>query len=189
MTARKGGSSRAPAVSSTAATAGPFVSTCHVLASQPLMAAGSSSRFPGKPREDGLTCRPPSLSSPQFRGPTSGPDAPGLPRAPAWRARTAVQGPRPRVPLLQGRCHVSREWAGSGPGGGARARRGRGLGLNSEDRSWLLWGGARRERGRGFAVFGEGAPQPRGSAFAHVSFMPAPPHAGSSGGGSPTGRS
>lgn len=83
MTARNRGSSRAPAASSTAATAGPFVSTCHVLASQPLMAAGSSSRFPGKPREDCLTRRSPSHSFPQFRGPTSGPDAPRLPQTTA----------------------------------------------------------------------------------------------------------
>lgn len=92
MTARKGEqSSREPAASSIAATAGPFVSRCHVFASQPLMAAGSSSRFPGKTREDGPTSRPPSLSFPVFRGPTSGPDAPKLPRAPARRARTAIQ--------------------------------------------------------------------------------------------------
>lgn len=61
---KKGKVDRAPAVSSIATAAGPFMSTCHVLASQPLMAAGSSSRLPGKTREGGLTCWPPFLSFP-----------------------------------------------------------------------------------------------------------------------------
>lgn len=117
MTARRGQSSRTPAASSIATAADPFVSTCHVLASQPLMASGCSSRFPGKPREGGLTCWPPSLSFPQFRRPTSGPDAPRLP------CKAALSAPLPKD-----RCHVRLEW----PGGRDLRAKGRSLGLNSE---------------------------------------------------------
>lgn len=56
------------------------MSACHVLVSQPLMAAGSSSRFPRKPLESGLICGP--LFYPQFRLPTGGPDVPRLSREP-----------------------------------------------------------------------------------------------------------
>lgn len=93
------------------------MSTYHVLVSQPLMAAGSSSRFPRKPLEGGLTCGP--LSYPQFRRPTSGPDVPRLSHepvcAPVVRSDPGlVTGPRSATSL--GPLPRSR---GVGPGGGA----------------------------------------------------------------------
>lgn len=112
------------------------MSACHVLVSQPLMAAGSSTRFPRKPLEGGLTCGP--LSHPQFCRPTSGPDVPRLSREPVCAPHGAL-GPRPSDrPSERHFSRTAATFAWRGAGGRGLSADGRSLGLNSEGRSWLL---------------------------------------------------